>query len=70
MTDCPYCEPHRSRTIIDANQYGYHVLCQSCGAQGPVATDADQAEIFFNTPPRTTRHYHAAPRLPALWNRS
>jgi len=63
MPTCPWCEPHRARMIFDENRYGWHILCQSCGAQGPVADTPGQAEIYFDTRPEVPVHTPSQHRL-------
>lgn len=45
--DCPFCgerPPHDYKTF----RFKYWVVCQKCGATGPVKESKEEAERFFN----------------------
>lgn len=50
MKKCPHCDPHRSKLVIEEHMYGWVLLCQACGATGPVTTSMLEAEQRFLNP--------------------
>lgn len=47
LKPCPFCASRR----VEVRYEEYHVECQDCGAQGPIAKTYSQAEELWNKRP-------------------